>query len=169
MSPRERRLQADLQQMNELADRGTISFRCEGDPPEDYEVMFSVPGIALSPERRPVVRNTHRAHIYLHLDYPRRPPVVTWLTPVFHPNLLGPDQHGGVCIGSWSASEGLADLCARLAELVSYQSFNVDDALNPLAADWVRAGRIEPGVDVSELSGDDAEVIAESVVARVES
>lgn len=138
--------------MNELADRGVVNFRCEGDPPEDYEVMFNEAGLALSIEGRKKARSTHRAHVYLHLDYPRRPPVVTWQTPVFHPNLLGPDGHGGVCIGSWSASESLADLCQRLADLVSYRSFNVDDALNPAAAEWVRATGIEPGVAIGEIA-----------------
>lgn len=153
MSPRERRLRADLQQMNELSDSGRVNFHCDGDPPEDYEVMFSEPGLVLTEDGSLSVRNLHRAHIYLHLDYPRRPPVVTWLTPVFHPNLLSPDQHGGVCIGAWSASESLADLCLRLADLVSYRSFNIDDALNPRAAEWVRESAFEPGTPIEELAG----------------
>ena len=78
---------------------------------------------------------------------------MTWLTPVFHPNLLGPDRNGGVCIGSWSAAESLSDLCVRLHDLVTYRSLNPHDALNTDAAAWVSAHEIKPGTDVSELTG----------------
>lgn len=137
--------------MRELSENGVVSFRCEGEPPVDYDVMFSEQGLALSAEGELTLRSLHRAHVYLHLDYPRRPPVVTWQTPVFHPNLLGPEQHGGVCIGSWSASEGLDDLCVRLSDLVSYRAFNVADALNTNAAHWIRGIGASPGISVDRL------------------
>ena len=86
--------------------------------------MLNGPGLALSGDGQLTVRNLHRCDVYLHLDYPRRPPVVTWLTPIFHPNILGPERNGGVCIGSWSAAESLADLCVRLRDLVTYRSVN---------------------------------------------
>ena len=57
------------------------------------------------------------------------------MTPVFHPNLLGPERNGGVCIGHWSASESLADLVSRLLDLVTFRSVNPHDALD------VEAGR----------------------------
>jgi ubiquitin-protein ligase len=152
MSPRHRRLLADLRQMEELAATGELAFRAEGDPPELYHVMLSTPGLALDREGRLGVRNLHRCTLYLHRDYPRRPPIVSWLTPVFHPNLLPPERNGGVCIGSWGASEGLADLCKRIADLVGYRSVNADDALDLDAAAWVRHHGISAGDDVSELA-----------------
>lgn len=165
MNPRDRRLQSDLMQMNELADRGSLAFRCEGDPPDTYHLMINRPGLAMGEDGELVVRNTHRATAYLHLDYPRRPPVVTWLTPVFHPNLLGPDKNGGVCVGSWSASESLADLCVRLVDLVSYRSLNPNDALNLEAAAWVNEHDVQPGTSVAELA--QIGIADEVVVARV--
>jgi len=152
VNPRERRLVSDLRSVQELADHDLVAFRAEGVTPDRYQLMFTVPGIALE-DRHVVVRNLHRCEIYLHLDYPRRPPVVTWQTPVFHPNLLGPDRNGGVCLGSWGASESLADLCTRLRDLVSYRSFNVNDPLDHEAADWVSKASLAPGLDVSSLAG----------------
>src|SRR5947209_17941769 len=99
MTPRDRRLLTDLRDMEALAEGGGVSFRTEGDPPELYHLMLTAPGLALDQRRTLAVRQLHRCDVYLHLDYPRRPPVVTWLTPVFHPNLLGPERNGGVCIG----------------------------------------------------------------------
>jgi ubiquitin-protein ligase len=149
LSPRGRRLLSDLRQMQQLDDE-TIAFRAEGDPPEHYELMFSVPGLELLGTQLRV-RRMHRCEVYLHLDYPRRPPVVTWQTPVFHPNLLGPDRNGGVCLGSWSAGESLLDLSLRLRDLVSYRVANAADPLNRQAAEWMRDNQIEPGADLGKL------------------
>lgn len=151
MTPRERRLLSDLRQMEELASSDEIAFRAEGSPPEKYEVMLSVPGLARNKDGQLVVRRLHRCALYLHRDYPRRPPVVTWLTPVFHPNLLPPNRNGGVCIGSWSAAESLADLCIRLRDLVSYRSLNFHDALDAEAGLWAEQNNVRPGSDPEAL------------------
>lgn len=152
MTPRERRLVADLGQMRELAGEGRVTFRTEGEPPEIYHLMFNVAGLALNADGRVAVRGLHRCDVYLHLDYPRRPPVVTWLTPIWHPNLLPPERNGGVCIGAWSPSESLADLCRRLSDMVAYRALNPDDALDPEAASWARENNIRPGEDVTVLA-----------------
>lgn len=153
MSPRSRRLQSDLRQMEEHAAAGNVMFRTEGNPPEIYHVMLTESGLALGSGGRVTLRKLHRCDIYLHADYPRRPPVVTWLTPIFHPNILGPDRNGGVCIGSWSASESLADLCTRLRDLVAYRSLNPIDALDKEAASWVQKVGVTAGADLSQLTG----------------
>ena len=152
MSPRIRRLLSDLRQMEELAGGGSMTFRTEGSPPDVYHLMLNGQGLALGGDGRLAVRNLHRCDVYLHLDYPRRPPVVTWLTPIFHPNILGPERNGGVCLGSWSAAESLADLCVRLRELVSYRSINSGDALNLDAASWALRNEVKPGDDVRALA-----------------
>ncbi|HMT04269.1 MAG TPA: ubiquitin-conjugating enzyme E2 [Solirubrobacterales bacterium] len=154
MNPRERRLVADLYQMKEISEQDQLSFEATGDPPEAYEVAIKAPGLALD-GRRVVERDEHRFEVYLHRDYPRRPPVITWQTPVYHPNLLGPDRNGGVCIGAWRASESLADLVTRLVDLVSYRSFSLDDALDTDAASWIRRFALEPGFDIREVLGVD--------------
>lgn len=151
MSPRERRLCSDLRQMQELASGGQVAFRTEGEPPETYHLMLSMPGLCVAGEHRLQVRGMHRCEIYLHLDYPRRPPAIAWLTPIFHPNILGPDRNGGVCIGSWSAGESLADLCRRLGDLVTYRALNSDDALNLEASAWARRHAVKPGTAVQQL------------------
>jgi hypothetical protein len=145
-------LLSDLRQMDELASGGELVFRAEGSPPETYHVMFNVPGLARASDGALVVRALHRCTLYLHRDYPRRPPVVTWLTPVFHPNLLSPERNGGVCIGNWSASESIADLCQRLRDLVSYRSLNAHDALDQEAGAWATANAVQAGTPVSELA-----------------
>jgi ubiquitin-protein ligase len=152
MTPRDRRLLSDLRGMEEAASAGRLTFRSEGDPPELYHVMLTAPGLEIDANRLLRVRRLHRFDLYLHRDYPRRPPVATWLTAVFHPNILGPDRNGGVCIGDWSAAESLADLCDRLASLVSYRSFNADDALDREAAAWAVHHAVRPGTAPEQLT-----------------
>jgi hypothetical protein len=55
------------------------------------------------------------------------------LTPVFHPNIA---PHA-ICIGDhWTAGESLAALVVRIAEMLSFQSYNVKSPLNGQAARW---------------------------------
>jgi hypothetical protein len=138
--------------MEELAGDGSVTFRTAGNPPDVYHIMLNGLGLALDGDGQPATRNLHRCDVYLHLDYPRRPPVITWLTPIFHPNILGPERNGGVCLGSWSAAESLADLCVRLRDLVTYRSINAKDALNGDAADWVLHNDVQPGDDIVRLA-----------------
>jgi ubiquitin-protein ligase len=154
MSPRHRRLLADLVHMNELADQtSAVDFRADGDPPETYAVLISAAGIARDNEGELTVRRVHRCTVYLHSDYPRRPPVINWLTPIMHPNILPPERNGGVCLGFWSASESLADVVRRLIDLVTYRTFNTTDALDKTAAAWITDHGVRPGVDLQSLVG----------------
>lgn len=154
MSPRNRRLKADLELMRQGSARGDFEFESQGTPPERYLVEIRTIGLAVEGDRI-VTRSSHECEVYLHQSYPRRPPVVTWKTPVLHPNLLGPERNGGVCIGGWSASESLADLVRRLVSLVSYRTFSTADALDTDAAAWVDELGIDPGCDLVELAAGD--------------
>jgi hypothetical protein len=136
--------------MREASAKGDFEFETRGAPPERYLIEIQATGIAVA-DGRVVTRSSHQCEVYLHHSYPRRPPVVTWQTPVLHPNLLGPDRNGGVCIGDWSASESLADLVTRLVDLVSFRSFSTIDALDRDAAEWTTELELTPGCDLVEL------------------
>ncbi len=135
--------------MNELTDQNpAVTFRVDGDPPETYEVLINAPGLARADDGSLKTRHIHRCRVYLHADYPRRPPVITWMTPIVHPNILPPSRNGGVCLGSWSASESLADVVRRLIDLVSYRAFNISDALDRETAAWVEERGLQPGANL---------------------
>ena len=137
MQARIRRLKAD-------ADRVAAAFAnhpfialigTEGDPPEKYTFEFRVEGLVphgddgddLAPSM------THRAEVFLPLDYPRRAPFARMITPVFHPN-IDPQK---ICIGDhWSAGQSLAQIVAQIAEMICFQSYNVKSPLNAKAAAW---------------------------------
>jgi hypothetical protein len=147
--PRLRRLHADLAAMIELvraSERVTMTH--SGNPPVRYQVTYTCRGLYRpTGAAEPQTLDHHEADFYLHRDYPRRPPQIVWRTPIFHPNILSSEQGGGVCIGSWTPSESLADLVVRVGEMIQYREYNADDVLNREAAAWAAEHAAQLPVD----------------------
>ncbi len=81
-------------------------------------------------------RESHSIQIDLKREYPYAGGIeVTWLTPIFHPNIRSED--GKVCIqllNEWSEGMTLASLVKALKQLL--EKPNPNDALNKEAADY---------------------------------
>ncbi len=138
MDPRIRRLQTDYRQVTtEYESHPRIRVMAtEGDPPEKYVLEYHVVGLIPHGEDSYKKGDTHRAELFLPLDYPRRPPFCRMITPVFHPN-IDPQK---ICIGDhWSAGQRLSDLIRRIGEMITYQSYNVKSPLNAEAAKWAES------------------------------
>jgi ubiquitin-protein ligase len=151
MTPRLRRLIADHQQVTTtFANHPRIRvFATEGNPPEKYTVSFNVAGMVMDPSDASQLTNEHRAEIWLSLDYPRRPPFCRMITPVFHPN-IDPQK---ICIGDhWSAGQSLVELIVRIAEMITYQSYNVKSPLNAKAAMWAEQHEAELPLEKIDLT-----------------
>lgn len=153
-NPRLRRLHADLAAVIELTrSSDLIAASHAGNPPDRYRVIYRCRGLYLpegAPE--PQVLEHHEAQFYLHRDYPRRPPQIIWRTAIFHPNIISAEHGGGVCIGSWTPSESLADLVLRVGEMIQYRLYNADDLLNREAAAWAESHASELPVDERPLA-----------------
>jgi ubiquitin-protein ligase len=92
---------------------------------------------------------SHRAEIFLPLDYPRRPPFCRMLTPVFHPD-IDPQK---ICIGDhWSAGQSLLQLAVRIGEMICYQSYNTKSPLNAKAAAWTENNLTRLPLERADLS-----------------
>ena len=106
-----------------------------GDPPEKYQVEYLVPSMQKDIATGAVrAHNSFIAEITLTGAYPRMAPQCRMLTPVFHPNIA---PHA-ICIGDhWAAGESLPHLMVRIAEMLTFQSYNVKSPLNGEAARWV--------------------------------
>ena len=136
MSPRNRRLQSDSQQLM-AAFTGHPNIRVEAvgsSPPERYRMVYNVAGLWLDPTTNNVViRNQHMIDMYLPPEYPRDKPYCTTPNPVFHPNF-----GNYVCIADhWSPGQALVDVVIQMGDMLQYKSFNTDSPLNALAARWV--------------------------------
>src|SRR5205809_2340734 len=152
MNPRLRRLQADF-------DRVTAAFgehphirilSTEGNPPEKYVFEFLLQGLVADAEDSFAMGSAHRAEFFLPLDYPRRPPFCRMITPIFHPN-IDPQK---ICIGDhWSANQLLGEMVVRVAEMISYQSYNLKSPLNAVAAAWAEKNQEQLPLERTDFSG----------------
>ncbi len=138
MTPRRRRLEADLVAMQRLvAGSPLVRMTFLGEPPNRYRVTYRCRGIRSDAATgRLKTLAEHVADIYLHVDYPRLAPEIVWRTPIFHPNFRFADGSGTVCLPSWSPTHSLAELVLTVGQMVQYQRFDSTYAVNPQAAIW---------------------------------
>ena len=152
MTPsRLRRLRADQQEMQAAfaGHRHIAVVGTEGDPAERYLGEFRLRGLVPDDSDSFIEGITHRAEVFLPMDYPRRPPFCRMLSPVFHPN-IDPQK---ICIGDhWTAGQPLALIVVRIAEMITYQSYNVQSPLNAKAAAWAAQNIDQLPLETFDLS-----------------
>lgn len=153
----ELRMQAIIrvrEEMHRYADRHEGFEIVHTDDPEfptDYEIRFTARGLRL-PEHappdtfpRPERQDRHNVLILLGPNFPLVAPTVVWLSPVFHPNIAGPDParpdaEGAVCLGvladSYKPTLDFGQLCQMLVDMAGYRNYEITDSFNPYAAAW---------------------------------
>lgn len=89
MGPRKRvRLQKDHEELVRLTTGRTtlVSFDHKGVPPTYDKFTMNLKGLRLEGDRA-IPQDIHQFELRLGAHYPSEPPDVTWLTPIFHPNI----------------------------------------------------------------------------------
>ena len=79
----------------------------------------------------------HRLSVYLSEDYPYERPRLRWRSPIFHPNIMSPEEGGLVCVMAmdrWGFDSDLVSFVDALTDLI--KNPNPHD---PLASDSCRA------------------------------
>jgi ubiquitin-protein ligase len=151
MNPRIRRLESDFAQVRRaFASHPRIVLTgAEGTPPEKYTFELRVAGLIPHGAEGFLRTDIHRAEVFLSLDYPRRPPFCRMITPIFHPN-IDPQK---ICIGDhWNAGQSLAQLVVRIAEMITFQSYNTKSPLNARAAAWAEQHMAQLPLETGDLS-----------------
>jgi len=72
-------------------------------------------------ENGSVTRDRHRFSIILSREYPFEKPLVIWRTPIFHPNIMMPEDGGHVCIkllDEWSFNSTLLSFIKGIETLL---------------------------------------------------
>ncbi len=80
-----------------------------------------------------VHRFIHRMAIIVGEDYPVEKPIVKWLTPIFHPNIMPPEDGGYVCtklLENWDFSSTLVTFVKGIESLLGNPN-----PLNPFGND----------------------------------
>lgn len=66
-------------------------------------------------------RYNHRLQLIIGRDYPFEKPLVIWKTPIFHPNIMMPEDGGHVCIkllSDWSFNSTMATFIKGLESML---------------------------------------------------
>lgn len=112
------------------------------DFPARFVITFQAPGFGppqdeLARPADPIPRDEHTVQIALPPDYPLGAPIITWLTPVFHPNITD----GSVCLPF--DGPDLEAACQAIIDLTAYRNYEVrpedfggSGFLNLAAAAW---------------------------------
>ncbi len=134
MNPRLRRLQSDYDLIRETySGHPHVTIEPLGSlmPPESYRIEFRLRGLRLDGDQ-PSFRDVHRAEILLPRRYPAERPYVVPLAPIFHPNI-----RDYFCIADyWAAGTTLADVVAKLGDMIQWRVYNPASPLDALAATW---------------------------------
>ena len=82
---RDRRLAFELEELQRLAEESSLIRFLANDEyqPDQYYVEFHCNGLM----QKDRITDRHVVHIYLHAEYPRKPPAIQFTTPIFHPNI----------------------------------------------------------------------------------
>jgi ubiquitin-protein ligase len=136
MNRKEIRMKNDYEEMLKLkSESSIIDFQASGSPPHSYLLTFRCPGLRLDESSKPVEVQEHHCQIRLGAHYPSQPPDVTWLSPIFHPNI----KLQAVChSGQWAPSWSLAEFVSELADMARYAKYNLQSVLDTKAAEWAK-------------------------------
>ncbi|HEV3041050.1 MAG TPA: ubiquitin-conjugating enzyme E2 [Candidatus Angelobacter sp.] len=141
---RERRLHSGFTRLNNLVSAHSDKLTIEsmrGSPPETYLIVCRGRSIASVKGSELDFCKKQYLKIELGAEYPAMPPLVTFLSPIFHPHVW--PQNNVVCLGSWNISETLENLVARLYSIVVFDPdhMNWKSAANQEAAIWASRNR----------------------------
>ncbi len=129
MTPPKRRLSRELAQPAGLAITGCFSLVEQGEAADCNQATRHPEGVARCAEGRLHCRVIYPWAVHLTRGVHRRPRLIAEQTPVSHFTVATPEADVAVCLGSRAASDSLAAWRQRSADLVTYRSLNLGDAL----------------------------------------
>lgn len=115
-------------------------MNCSAGPTNDD--MFTWEGFIFGPDDSPYAGGVFNLVIQFPKDYPFRPPVVTFQTRIYHPNI---NSSGGICLdilkNQWSPALTVSKVLLSITSLLT--DANPNDPLVPEIAHVYRTNRAE--------------------------
>ncbi len=128
-------LAEDFAQLKEFLELypNIILLKADGQPPDNYEIEYTLRGFIRDAENAVAIGNRHRVRVSLPFGYPHFAPIAKPLTPIFHPDF---DPAAIRIADQWQKNPSLPELILHIGEMISGNVFQVDDPFNQEAADW---------------------------------
>jgi len=137
---RSERLAAELEAMRALNKASNIlDFEFTGEPPDRYAITFRGKGVSRDTSAHADVEivELHQIDVRLPYSYPRRPPDIRWITPIFHPNISFSGFINLKDVGlPWVQDLGLDVVCERLWDVARLHYMDLEKATNYAAKNW---------------------------------
>jgi len=112
---------------------------CTAGPANDDD-FFKWEAMIFGPSDSPFQGGVFRLSIHFPSDYPFKPPIVTFKTKIFHPNI---NAAGGICLdilkNQWSPALGVSKVLLSILSLLT--DANPNDPLVPDIADLYKRDR----------------------------
>jgi ubiquitin-protein ligase len=136
-SVRDRRLESDYRSLRTTFEgEDLVEIRALGTAPfEKYMVVYKVPSLRLSASGQPMRVDATVIEITLPAEYPKMPPTARTVAGdvVFHPNF----NATRICLAqNWAPGIQLTDIVREIGQMLTWQKFNIRDALNAIAVEW---------------------------------
>jgi ubiquitin-protein ligase len=136
-SVRDKRLESDYRALRSTFEgEDLVEIRAVGTAPfEKYMLVYKVPSLRLNSTGQPMRVDATVVEITLPAEYPKVPPTARTVAGdvVFHPNFNGVK----ICLAQhWAPGFQLVDIVREIGEMLTWQKFNIKDALNAIATEW---------------------------------
>lgn len=132
-----KQLEAIFREINEhFSQNRYVSIKPgEGDPPERYEVTYTISGLHQNKKNEVVEASQHTIAITIPFGFPHFPPNCKPISPIFHPDF---DQ-AAICIGDfWKKESTISELIAHIGHMISGEIFSTVNAFNEDAVSWYK-------------------------------
>lgn len=137
-------------------------IKTKGDPPEQYDIEYTIKGYKTNPDGTTSPDNTHQVRISLPFGYPHFPPTAKPLTPIFHPDI---DPDAIRIADFWQNNHSLPDLIIHIGQMICGNHYTKDEPFNQSAFEWFEERKSWLPFDILEPREEDEDEEAETVAA----
>ena len=141
----------------------------DGDPPEKYEVTYTVAGFCKTESGEIQPQDSHTITISIPFGFPHFPPSCKPKSAIFHPDF----DPAAICIGDyWEKDRSISELIIHIGQMISGNVYSTTNAFNEEAAQWYQDNQSRlpldqlPALETEEIPADDSteEITLEPVV-----
>lgn len=110
----------------------------KGDPPDQYEITYSLTGLCKADTGEPEQSNNHKVELAIPFGFPHFPPSCKPKSDIFHPDF----DPAAICLGDfWQQDRSLSDLIIHIGRMINGEIYSTDNAFNEDAANWYLANQ----------------------------